>query len=340
MTEATKPLDPVGEPEGPSANGATRSRKRGSASSGYTAESIQVLEGLEPVRRRPGMYIGPPTCGLHHLVWEVVDNSIDEAMAGFANRIEVTLLADGSVRNRDNGRGVPVGRHKTGKDALEMVHTVLHAGGKFGGGGYKVSGGLHGVGVSVVNALSAWLNVESERDGKVWGQGYERGKPTGPVRELRRSDGHGTTTVFMPDSEVFESLDCSFEAISQRLRESAYLNKGVWITLRDERETPTREKSFYFEGGLISFVRHLNKDKEVLHDRPVYVERKDGSTVIEVALQYNDGYAENVFSFANNINTVDGGTARDRLPRRADEFAQRLGAPRRRAQGVRHQPVR
>ncbi len=330
MTEATKPLDPVSEPEGPSANGATRSRKRGSASAGYTAESIQVLEGLEAVRRRPGMYIGSTDVrGLHHLVWEVVDNSIDEAMAGFADRIEVTLLADGSVRNRDNGRGVPVGRHKTGKDALEVVHTVLHAGGKFGGGGYKVSGGLHGVGVSVVNALSAWLNVESERDGKVWGQGYERGKPTGPVRELRRSDGHGTTTVFMPDSEVFESLDWSFEAISQRLRESAYLNKGVWITLRDERETPTREKSFYFEGGLISFVRHLNKDKEVLHDRPVYVERKDGSTVIEVALQYNDGYAENVFSFANNINTVDGGTHvtgfRAALTSSLNDWARRAG---------------
>jgi DNA gyrase subunit B len=330
MTEATKPLDHVAEPEGQPANGATRSRKRGSASSGYTAESIQVLEGLEAVRRRPGMYIGSTDVrGLHHLVWEVVDNSIDEAMAGFADRIEVTLLADGSVRNRDNGRGVPVGRHKTGKDALEVVHTVLHAGGKFGGGGYKVSGGLHGVGVSVVNALSAWMNVESERDGRVWGQSYERGKPTGPVRELRRSDGHGTTTVFMPDSEVFESLDWSFEAISQRLRESAYLNKGVWITLRDERETPTREKSFYFEGGLISFVRHLNKDKEVLHDRPVYVERKDGSTVIEVALQYNDGYAENVFSFANNINTVDGGTHvtgfRAALTSSLNDWARRAG---------------
>jgi DNA gyrase subunit B len=310
MTEATRPLVTTDEADGAAVKGTARGRRRASGSSGYTAESIQVLEGLEAVRRRPGMYIGSTDVrGLHHLVWEVVDNSIDEAMAGFADRIEVTLLADGSVRNRDNGRGVPVGRHKTGKDALEVVHTVLHAGGKFGGGGYKVSGGLHGVGVSVVNALSASMTVESERDGRVWGQTYERGKPTSPVRELRRSDGgHGTTTLFMPDSEVFESLDWSFEAISQRLRESAYLNKGVWITLRDERETPVREKSFYFEGGLISFVRHLNKDKEVLHDRPVYVERRDGSTVIEVALQYNDGYAENVFSFANNINTVDGGT--------------------------------
>ncbi len=330
MTEATKPLGRATDPDGSAPDGPTRSRRRGSASSGYTAESIQVLEGLEAVRRRPGMYIGSTDVrGLHHLVWEVVDNSIDEAMAGFADRIEVTLLADGSVRNRDNGRGVPVGRHKTGKDALEVVHTVLHAGGKFGGGGYKVSGGLHGVGVSVVNALSAWMSVESERDGRVWGQSYERGKPTSPVRELRRSNGHGTTTLFMPDSDVFESLDWSFEAISQRLRESAYLNKGVWITLRDERETPTREKSFYFEGGLISFVRHLNKDKEVLHDRPVYVERRDGSTVIEVALQYNDGYAENVFSFANNINTVDGGTHvtgfRAALTSSLNDWARRAG---------------
>ena len=331
MTEATRPLETADEPDGAAVKETARGRRRASGSSGYTAESIQVLEGLEAVRRRPGMYIGSTDVrGLHHLVWEVVDNSIDEAMAGFADRIDVTLLADGSVRNRDNGRGVPVGRHKTGKDALEVVHTVLHAGGKFGGGGYKVSGGLHGVGVSVVNALSASMSVESERDGRVWGQTYERGKPTSPVRELRRSDGgHGTTTVFMPDSEVFESLDWSFDAISQRLRESAYLNKGVWITLRDERETPVREKSFYFEGGLISFVRHLNKDKEVLHDRPVYVERRDGSTVIEVALQYNDGYAENVFSFANNINTVDGGTHvtgfRAALTSSLNDWARRAG---------------
>ncbi|MGZ3585832.1 MAG: DNA topoisomerase (ATP-hydrolyzing) subunit B [Candidatus Limnocylindrales bacterium] len=305
------------EAETPSPNvsgdGGPRATRRGrgtKASGAYTAESIQVLEGLEAVRRRPGMYIGSTDGrGLHHLVWEVVDNSIDEAMAGHADRIEVTLLPDGSVRTRDNGRGVPVGRHKTGKDALEVVHTVLHAGGKFGGGGYKVSGGLHGVGVSVVNALSEWLTVESERDGKVWGQSYQRGKPATPVRELRKSaGGHGTTTTFMPDAQIFEELDWSFDAIAQRLRESAYLNKGVWIQLCDEREAPGREKSFYFEGGLVSFVRHLNKSKEVLHNRPIYVERQDGSTVIEVALQYNDGYAENVFAFANNINTVDGGT--------------------------------
>nr|MBA3796504.1 DNA topoisomerase (ATP-hydrolyzing) subunit B [Chloroflexota bacterium] len=258
-----------------------------------------------------GMYIGSTDArGLHHLVWEVVDNSIDEAMAGHATRIEVHLQRDGSVLARDDGRGVPVGMQKqTGKDALEVVHTVLHAGGKFGGGGYKVSGGLHGVGVSVVNALSEWLRVESAREGKVWGQDYERGAPTAPVRMIGPSQGRtGTTTHFKPDAEVFETLDFSFDMIAQRMRESAYLNKGIWITLHDERVEPTREKSFYFEGGLVSFVRHLNKGKDVLHARPVYVERKDGPTAIEVALQYNDSFTETVLAFANNINTVDGGT--------------------------------
>ena len=230
-------------------------------------------------------------------------------MAGHADRIELRILADGSVRNQDNGRGVPVGRHKTGKDALEVVHTVLHAGGKFGGGGYKVSGGLHGVGVSVVNALSSWMRVESARDGHVWAQEYERGKPKAPVKKIGpQGDRRGTLTSFRADPEMFETTEYSFETISQRLRESAYLNKGVWITLLDERASPTHERSFYFEGGLISFVRHLNKDKETLHHRPVYVERQEGSTSIEVALQYNDSYSENVFSFANNINTVEGGT--------------------------------
>ena len=283
-----------------------------SASSGaYTAESIQVLEGLEGVRRRPGMYIGSTDIhGLHHLVWEVADNSIDEAMAGHATHIEVRIQADGSIRNVDNGRGVPVGRQRqTGKDALEVVHTVLHAGGKFGGGGYKVSGGLHGVGVSVVNALSEWLRVESARDGKIWGQHYARGKPVGPVTVIGPSDGRrGTTTVFMPDSEVFQTLDFSFDTIAQRLRESAYLTKGVHIRLVDERVSPSREKNFYFEGGLVSFVRHLNKDKDVLQAKPISIERKDGPTAIEVAIQYNDSFTETVLAFANNINTVDGGT--------------------------------
>ena len=288
-----------------------RSGRAAAAATAYTAESIQVLEGLEAVRRRPSMYIGSTdTRGLHHLVWEVVDNSIDEAMAGHATWIELRIKADGSAVNRDNGRGVPVGRHKqTGTDALEVVHTVLHAGGKFGGGGYKVSGGLHGVGVSVVNALSETMKVESARDGKVWRQEYARGKPIGPVRSVGPSNGRtGTMTAFKPDAEIFETVDFNFDVIAQRVRESAYLNKGLWITLIDERETPSREKSFYFEGGVVSFVRHLNKGRDVLHDRPIYVERREGNTQIEVALQYNDGYSEAVFSFANNINTVDGGT--------------------------------
>ena len=285
-----------------------RKPTRKSAGAGYTAESIQVLEGLEAVRRRPGMYIGSTDeRGLHHLVWEVVDNSIDEAMAGHATRIDVTIAADGTVTIQDDGRGVPVGKHSTGKDALEVVHTVLHAGGKFGGGGYKVSGGLHGVGVSVVNALSEWLRVESARNGFVWAQEYKRGKPTTSVKKIGPSGGRqGTKTVFRADPEVFEEIDYSFEVISQRLRESAYLNKGVWIRFVDERAD--RERSFYFEGGLMSFVRHMNRNRETLTQRPIYVERRDGSTSVEVALQYNDTYTESVLAFANNINTVDGGT--------------------------------
>jgi DNA gyrase subunit B len=292
----------------PESTGPRRGKRASGSSSDYTAASIQVLEGLEAVRRRPGMYIGSTDArGLHHLVWEVVDNSIDEAMAGHATKIDVTIHADGMVEVVDDGRGVPVGKHSTGKDALEVVHTVLHAGGKFGGGGYKVSGGLHGVGVSVVNALSSWMRVESARDGNVWAQEYVRGKPTTAVKKLGPSNGRrGTTTQFRADEEMFETIDYSFETISQRLRESAYLTKGVWITLIDERID--RERSFYFEGGLVSFVRHLNRNKEVLHSRPIYCEKREGSTSVEVALQYNDTYTENVLAFANNINTVDGGT--------------------------------
>ena len=295
----------------------------------YTAASIQVLEGLEAVRRRPGMYIGSTDeRGLHHLVWEVVDNSIDEAMAGHASIILVNIQADGTVVVQDDGRGVPVGKHSTGKDALEVVHTVLHAGGKFGGGGYKVSGGLHGVGVSVVNALSSWMRVESARDGSVWAQEYERGKPRSSVKKLGpQGTRRGTTTSFRADAEMFETVEYSFETISQRLRESAYLTKGVWITLVDERID--RERSFYFEGGLQSFVRHLNRNKEPLHSRPIYVERKEGSTAVEVALQYNDTYTENVLAFANNINTPDGGSHvtgfRAALTSSLNDWARRAG---------------
>lgn len=318
------------------ANGATGSNdsiargKRARAAAGdYTAASIQVLEGLEAVRRRPGMYIGSTDDrGLHHLVWEVVDNSIDEAMAGHATTIQVTVKTDGTVVVQDDGRGVPVGRHSTGKDALEVVHTVLHAGGKFGGGGYKVSGGLHGVGVSVVNALSEWMRVESAREGHIWSQEYVRGKPVTAVKK-EGPQGHrrGTMTSFRADPQVFETTEYSFETISQRVRESAYLTKGVWITLIDERLD--RERSFYFEGGLQSFVRHLNRNKEALHSRPIYVERREGQTAVEVALQYNDSYTENVLAFANNINTVDGGSHvtgfRAALTSSLNDWARRAG---------------
>ena len=330
MTQETPNRAVNGSVDG-AANGSAQStagrKARKSAASDYNAESIQVLEGLDPVRRRPGMFIGSTDVrGLHHLVWEVVDNSIDEAMAGYATYVEARILDDGSVRVTDDGRGVPVGRHPSGKDALEIVHTVLHAGSKFGGGGYKVSGGLHGVGVSVVNALSISLRVETARDGAVWAQEYSRGVPTSPVRKLGpQGDRKGTTTTFLADPEVFETVEFNFDTIAQRLRESAYLNKGLWIRLIDDRAE--RERSFYFEGGLVSFVRHLNRNKEPLHSRPIYVERRENSTTIEVALQYNDTYAENVFSFANNINTVDGGSHltgfRAALTRSLNDYARR-----------------
>ena len=296
-----------------------RRPRRTKAGSDYTAANIQVLEGLTAVRKRPGMYIGSTDQrGLHQLVWEVVDNSIDEAMANVATRIDVTIHDDGRVEVVDDGRGIPVGKHASGKDALEVVHTVLHAGGKFGGGGYKVSGGLHGVGVSVVNALSVAMRVEVLRDGKRWAQEYSRGTPKGPVRQqgsaaeanrglvTARERHHGTRSFFQPDPEIFETLDFSWDLIATRLRESAYLNKGLWICLRDERID--REKNFYFEGGVTSFVRHLNRRRDVLNQRPIHVERMVGTTSVEVALQYNDGFAENVLAFANNIHTVDGGT--------------------------------
>ena len=275
----------------------------------YGASSIQVLEGLEAVRKRPGMYIGSTDeRGLHHLVYEVVDNSVDEAMAGHATRIVVRINKDNSIEVTDDGRGVPVGKHSTGKDALEVVHTVLHAGGKFGGDGYKVSGGLHGVGVSVVNALSVKLRVESSRDGFIWAQEYERGKPKMKVTKVGPAHARrGTRTVFLPDPEVFSETEYSFETLSNRLRESAYLNKGLWLTLIDDRAD--REATFYFQGGIVSFVRHLNRKRKVTHERPVYLERVDGTTSVEVAFQYQgDSWSETLLAFANNINTVDGGT--------------------------------
>jgi DNA gyrase subunit B len=287
---------------------ATSSRAKKPAGD-YGASSIQVLEGLEAVRKRPGMYIGSTDeRGLHHLVYEVVDNSVDEAMAGHATRIVVRINNDNSITVADDGRGVPVGKHSTGKDALEVVHTVLHAGGKFGGGGYKVSGGLHGVGVSVVNALSIKLRVESARDGFVWSQEYERGVPrTKVIKGNPAASRRGTTTTFLPDPEMFSTTEYSFETLANRLRESAYLNKGLWMTLIDDRAD--REATFYFQGGIVSFVRHLNRKRKVTHDRPVYIEGMEGTTSVEVAFQYqSDSWSETLLAFANNINTIDGGT--------------------------------
>ena len=298
------------------------------SSGAYDAEQIQVLEGLEAVRRRPGMYIGSTDArGLHHLVVEVVDNSIDEAQNGYADTISVTIRQDGSVRVEDNGRGIPVATHpKTGRSALETVMTVLHAGGKFGeGGGYKVTGGLHGVGVSVVNALSEWCEVEVRRDGRRYMQRYSRGVPEHDVLDLGPAEGTGTTTTFKPDPQIFETLEFNAETITSRLRELAFLNKGVLIIFRDERTG--KETRYQYEGGVVSFVEHLNKLKDPLHDKVIYIEKQVETTYVEVAMQYNMGYAETVFSFANNINTHEGGTHlsgfRSALTRTLNEYGRK-----------------
>ncbi|MFA5926872.1 MAG: DNA topoisomerase (ATP-hydrolyzing) subunit B [Patescibacteria group bacterium] len=328
----------------------------------YDASKITVLEGLAPVRKRPGMYIGGTGIdGLHHLVWEIVDNSIDEAMAGFCTKIEITLQKDGSVSVYDNGRGIPVDVHKvTGKSALETILTTLHAGGKFGDGGYKVSGGLHGVGASVVNALSVWLRAEVRKNGKLYMQEYERGDAKANIKAIGTSDDTGTTITFMPDHEIFKSLDFSFETILSHCRQQAYLTKGVMITVRDERDKSETKKqkdeeseefdpseiqseadedsgdsgevhtgrgeikdgdepsylqksgpkqySFYFEGGIASYVRHLNRSREPLNSSPFYVEKEQDDVVVEVAMAYTDDYKEHSYSFANNIFTPEGGT--------------------------------
>jgi DNA gyrase subunit B len=295
----------------------------------YNVDSIQVLEGLEAVRRRPGMYIGSTDVrGLHHLIYEVVDNSVDEALAGYANIIQITIHADASVTVSDNGRGIPVGTHaKTGISGLETVMTRLHAGGKFGGGGYKVASGLHGVGVSAVNALSAWLKVETVQDGHLYTQEYAAGVPTTKVRDRGPTERVGTTTTFLADNTIFEMLDYNADTLIQRFREMAYLTKRLMIAFRDERSD--REYSFYFEGGILSFVRHLNNNRTVIHPRPMYVERTVGDTLVEVALQYNEGFSDSVYSFANNINTVDGGTHltgfRSALTRTMNDYARRAG---------------
>ena len=272
----------------------------------YSADQIQVLEGLTAVRRRPGMYIGTTDIeGLHHLVWEVLDNAIDEAMAGFCKNIEVDIYEDGSCRVTDDGRGIPVDKHKTtGKSALETVLTVLHAGGKFGGGGYKVSGGLHGVGSSVVNALSIHLKAEVRRDGKLYAQEYRRGEATGEVKVVGTSEGTGTAITFTPDPEIFPDRNFIFETIMNRARQQAYLTKGVTIRLRDRRDS--RRIMFYFEGGIKSYVQHLNRDREKIGS-VIYIENEVPEGLIEVSLQYTEAFQETVFTFANNIHTVEGG---------------------------------
>ncbi|MFZ0636037.1 MAG: DNA topoisomerase (ATP-hydrolyzing) subunit B [Candidatus Acidiferrales bacterium] len=274
----------------------------------YDATSIKVLGGIEAVRKRPAMYIGSTgDLGLHHLVWEVVDNSVDEALAVFCDEINVTVHEDNSVTVVDNGRGIPVDMHATEKKpAAEVVMTVLHAGGKFDSDTYKVSGGLHGVGVSVVNALSDWLDLEIHRDGEVWEQAYEKGIPTSKLKVTGKTRKTGTKITFHPDPSIFTATTFSFDTLSQRLRELAFLNKGLKITLDDERSSKKTE--FRFTGGIAEFVKHLNRGKQTLHDSPIYMEGKKDTTDVEIAIQYNDSYAENVFAFANTINTVDGGT--------------------------------
>ena len=279
-----------------------------SPESDYKADNIKVLEGLEAVRKRPGMYIGDTSeRGLHHLVYEIVDNSIDESLAGQCDRIEITIHIDNSVTVVDNGRGIPVDMHATEKlPAAEVVLTKLHAGGKFDKGAYKVSGGLHGVGLSVVNALAEHLEVEIKRDGKVYQQAYERGAPLAPLKEMGTSTDRGTRITFKPDSTIFETEDFSFDLLSQRLRELAFLNRGLRIFIEDERHDKKHE--FYYEGGIVSFVEHLNRVKTAVHPKVVYVQGEKDGTDVEIALQWNDGYTETVYSFANNINTTEGGT--------------------------------
>jgi len=276
----------------------------------YKADQIQVLEGLEAVRKRPGMYIGSVSVrGLHHLVYEIVDNSVDEALAGYCKNINVTIEKGNIIRVEDDGRGIPVDIHpKTKISAAETVYTVLHAGGKFGGdSGYKVSGGLHGVGSSVVNALSEWTEVTIKRDGGIHQMRFERGKTVKPLTRIGDSKETGTTVRFYADSEIFETLEYQYEVLENRFREMAFLTKGLRITIKDEREETVKEADFCFEGGLISFVEYLNKSKEKLHEKPIYIEKK-GEFPIEIAIQYTTSYSESIYSFVNNINTIEGGT--------------------------------
>ncbi|MFB6499289.1 DNA topoisomerase (ATP-hydrolyzing) subunit B [Bacillus haynesii] len=298
----------------------------------YDENQIQVLEGLEAVRKRPGMYIGSTSGkGLHHLVWEIVDNSIDEALAGYCTEINVEIEKDNSITVKDNGRGIPVGIHeKMGRPAVEVIMTVLHAGGKFDGSGYKVSGGLHGVGASVVNALSTELDVTVYRDGKVHYQEFERGVPKADLKVIGETEVTGTTTHFKPDPEIFtETTEYDYDTLATRVRELAFLTKGIKITIEDKRDGKERKNEYCYEGGIKSYVEHLNRSREVVHEEPVYIEgSKDGITV-EVALQYNDSYTSNIYSFANNIHTYEGGTHeagfKTGLTRVINDYARRNG---------------
>jgi len=276
----------------------------------YTAEDIKILKGLEAVRKRPAMFIGSTGIeGLHHLVYEVVDNSVDESLAGFCKNIDVIIHHDGSCTVIDDGRGIPTDPHPgdpEGRSATEVALTELHAGGKFESKAYRISGGLHGVGVSVVNALSERLEVEIKQNGNVFQQHYERGVPTGPLSIVGKTRGRGTKIAFKPDAEVFEYLDFSYDILAQRLRELAFLNRGLKITLTAERTE--KKEVFHYSGGITSFVEHLNKNKTPLHQKPIYIEGSREDVIVEIALQYNDGYTETIYTFANNINTKEGGT--------------------------------
>lgn len=297
----------------------------------YGAEQIQVLEGLEPVRLRPGMYIGSTgPGGLHHLIYEVVNNSVDESMAGFCDQITLTLKPDSIVTITDNGRGIPTEIHPTeGRPAVEVVLTRLHAGGKFGGGGYKVSGGLHGVGVSVVNALSEWMEVVVKKNGKIHRQLFSRGEVKCDLEIIGETEETGTEITFRPDEEIFDTLEFNFDTLASRLRELAFLNRGLRIDLEDNRTDEGKKISFQYEGGIVSFVEYLNRNKDVLHKQVIYVEREIEEIQFEIAMQYNDGYNENVFSFANDINTVEGGTHlsgfRTALTRSLNDYARKNG---------------
>ena len=276
----------------------------------YGAEEIQILEGLEAVRKRPGMYIGSTSeRGLHHLVYEIVDNSVDEALAGFCSEIQVFINEDNSITVIDNGRGIPIGIHpKKGIPAVEVVFTILHAGGKFGGGGYKVSGGLHGVGASVVNALSSWLEVEISKDGKLYKQRYERGKVMYPLKEIGTSAFDGTKVTFMPDDTIFETNEFDYDTLRSRLRETAFLTKGLKVILTDKREGREKERSFHYEGGIKEFVEYINRHKEPLYKEVIYCEGSKDDVVVEVALQHNNSFTETTYSFVNNVITPEGGT--------------------------------